>query len=159
MACAYIAAHPARRRRTVFTVHNLAFQGLFPAPTSALLGLPARFMAPDGLEYHQQLSFMKAGLEFADRVTTVSPTYAREIATPEFGCGLDGVIRGRGGDVSGILNGVDARGLGPGHRPRPGGPLRRRASGRQGALQGGAAGRARARRPAPTRRCSASSAG
>jgi starch synthase len=72
-----------------------------------LLGLASRLMSPAGLEYHGQLSFMKAGLKFADRVVTVSPRYAREIATPEFGCGLDGVIRGRGDDVSGILNGID----------------------------------------------------
>jgi starch synthase len=107
MACAYLAAHPPAGAATVFTVHNLAYQGLFPSGDFALLGLPARFMSSVGLEYHQQLSFMKAGLKFARRVTTVSPTYAREIATPEFGFGLDGVIRGRGGDVSGILNGVD----------------------------------------------------
>ena len=107
MACAYIAANPAQRTATVFTVHNLAYQGLFASADFNLLGLPARFMASSGLEYHQQLSFMKAGLKFADRVTTVSPTYAREITTPEFGFGLDGVIRGRGADVSGVLNGVD----------------------------------------------------
>ena len=70
-------------------------------------------MAPSGLEFHGQLSFMKAGLKFADRVTTVSPTYAREIATPEFGCGLDGVVRGRAGHVSGILNGIDPAVWGP----------------------------------------------
>ena len=107
MACAYIDAHPPTTAATVFTVHNLAYQGLFPSGDFALLGLPSRFMAPAGLEYHQQLSFMKAGLKFAQRITTVSPTYAKEIATPEFGFGLDGVIRGRGADVSGVLNGVD----------------------------------------------------
>ena len=107
MACAYVAAHPATRARTVFTVHNLAYQGLFPSDDFRLLGLPSRFMASTGLEYHHQVSFMKAGLKFAGRVTTVSPTYAREIATPEFGCGLDGVIRSRAGAVRGILNGVD----------------------------------------------------
>ncbi len=107
MTCAYVAAHPPTAAATVFTVHNLAYQGLFPSGDFALLGLPSRFMASSGLEYHQQLSFMKAGLKFAQRVTTVSPTYAREIATHEFGFGLDGVIRGRGGDVSGVLNGVD----------------------------------------------------
>ena len=64
-------------------------------------------MSAQALEFHSQLSFMKAGLKFARRVTTVSPTYAVEIATHEFGCGLEGVIRGRGADVSGILNGVD----------------------------------------------------
>ena len=107
MACAYLAAHPLRRAASVFTVHNLEYQGLFPTGDFGLLGLPARFMAPGGLEYYGQLSFMKAGLVFAQRVSTVSPSYAREIATPEFGCGLDGVIRDRGGDVSGVLNGVD----------------------------------------------------
>ena len=107
MSCAYIAAHPPTAVATVFTVHNLAYQGLFPSGDFAMLGLPSRFMASSGLEYHQQLSFMKAGLKFAQRVTTVSPTYAKEIATHEFGFGLDGVIRGRGADVSGVLNGVD----------------------------------------------------
>jgi starch synthase len=109
MSCAYVAAHPPTQVATVFTVHNLAYQGLFPSGDFALLGLPSRFMAASGLEYHQQLSFMKAGLKFAQRVTTVSPTYAAEIATHEFGFGLDGVIRGRGSDVSGVLNGVDGR--------------------------------------------------
>ncbi len=107
MACAYLAAHPSAGAATVFTVHNLAYQGLFPSGDFPLLGLSSRFMASTGLEYHQQVSFMKAGLKFAQRVTTVSPTYAREIATHEFGFGLDGVIRGRGADVSGVLNGVD----------------------------------------------------
>ncbi len=107
MACAYGAAHPGTRARSVFTVHNLAYQGLFPSDDFRLLGLPSRFMASTGLEYHHQLSFMKAGLKFAGRVTTVSPTYAREIATLEFGCGLDGMIRSRAGAVHGILNGVD----------------------------------------------------
>lgn len=107
MACAYMADHPATQAASVYTVHNLAFQGLFPHHDWALLGLSSRFMSPAGLEYHGQLSFMKAGLKFADRVTTVSPSYAREIATHEFGCGLDGVVRGRGAEVSGILNGID----------------------------------------------------
>ncbi len=107
MACAYMAAHPSTSVASVFTVHNLAYQGLFPSADFPLLGLSSRFMASTGLEYHQQLSFMKAGLKFAQRITTVSPTYAREIGTHEFGFGLDGVIRGRGADVSGVLNGVD----------------------------------------------------
>ncbi len=107
MACAYLAAHPGNTVPSVFTVHNLAYQGVFPAGDFAQLGLPPHFMQSHGIEYHGQLSFMKAGLKYARRITTVSPTYAREIATHEFGCGLDGVIRGRGGDVSGILNGVD----------------------------------------------------
>ena len=109
MACAYLRAHPGAGARSVFTIHNLAFQGLFAQEDRALLGLSAAFMSPAGLEYHGQLSFMKAGLKFADRITTVSPTYAGEIATPEFGQGLDGVIRSRQADVSGILNGIDTR--------------------------------------------------
>ncbi len=107
LACAYMAAHPGNTASSVFTVHNLAFQGLFPQQDFAQLGLPLRYMQSHGLEFHGQLSFMKAGLKYAQRVTTVSPTYAGEIATHEFGCGLDGVIRGRGAEVSGILNGVD----------------------------------------------------
>ncbi|MFM7505845.1 MAG: glycogen synthase GlgA [Rubrivivax sp.] len=107
MACAFVAEHLPTRAASVFTVHNLAFQGLFPMHDWPLLGLASRLMSPAGLEYHSQLSFMKAGLKFADRITTVSPNYAEEIATHEFGCGLDGVIRGRGAAVSGILNGID----------------------------------------------------
>ena len=107
MACAYAACHPATRAATVFTIHNLAYQGLFDEGDFHLLGLPSRLMVPVGLEFHGQLSFMKAGLKYADRITTVSPAYAKEIATDAFGCGLDGVIRARGSDVSGILNGVD----------------------------------------------------
>jgi starch synthase len=107
MACAYVASHPVQRVATVFTIHNLAYQGLFPVEDFHLLGLPSRLMVSQGLEFHGSLSFMKAGLKFSQRVTTVSPNYAREIATEEFGCGLDGVIRARGAAVSGILNGVD----------------------------------------------------
>ncbi len=109
LACAYLDHRAATGRASVFTVHNLAFQGLFPMQDAGLLGLPADLMSPAGLEYHGQLSFMKAGLKFADKITTVSPSYAREIATHEFGAGLDGVIRERGADVSGILNGIDER--------------------------------------------------
>jgi starch synthase len=107
LACAYMADHLPTSAASVFTVHNLAFQGLFAHHDWALMGLSSRFMSPAGIEFHGQLSFMKAGLKFADKVTTVSPTYAAEIATHEFGCGLDGVIRSRAGDVSGILNGID----------------------------------------------------
>ncbi len=107
MCCAYLAAHPGPSVASVFTVHNLAYQGLFDASDHHLLGLPARFMEHHALEFHGQLAFMKAGLAYAQRVTTVSPGYAREMATQEFGFGLDGLIRSRGTDVSGILNGVD----------------------------------------------------
>ena len=117
MACAYVAANPAVEASTVFTVHNLAYQGLFPAGDFHLLGLPARMMHATGLEFHHQLSFMKGGLKFADRVTTVSPTYAQEIGTPEHGAGLHGVIQGRAATVSGILNGVDGEVWNPASDP------------------------------------------
>jgi starch synthase len=107
LACAHLADHPATEARSVFTIHNLAYQGLFPMHDWPLLGLASRHMSPAGIEFHGQLNFMKAGLHYANRITTVSPSYAREIATPEFGFGLDGVIRGRDGDVVGILNGID----------------------------------------------------
>ena len=107
MVCAYMAQHPGTAARSVFTVHNLAFQGLFPLRDWPILGLPSEVLSAAGLEFHGQLSFIKAGLSFADQITTVSPTYAREIATHEFGCGLDGVLRSRADHVSGILNGID----------------------------------------------------
>jgi starch synthase len=107
MACAYMADHAGTEASSVFSIHNLAFQGLFPMHDWPLLGLASRLMSPAGLEFHGQLSFMKAGLKFCDRLTTVSPTYAREIATHEFGFGLDGVVRDRSSVVSGIVNGID----------------------------------------------------
>jgi starch synthase len=92
---------------SVFTVHNLAYQGVFAPWHFAELGLPASAFHMNGLEYHGQVSFMKGGLYFADRLTTVSPTYALEIQTPEQGCGLDGLLRQRSSVLSGILNAVD----------------------------------------------------
>ncbi len=91
----------------VFTIHNLAFQGQFPAGLFPALGLPPAAYATDGIEYFGQLGYLKAGLWFADRITTVSPTYAAEILTAEGGMGLDGLLRGRADAVSGILNGID----------------------------------------------------
>ena len=107
MACAYMADPAGTDCASVFTIHNLAFQGLFPMHDWPLLGLASRLMSPAGLEFHGQLSFMKAGLKFAHRITTVSPTYAREITTHEFGHGLDGAIRSRQAALAGILNGID----------------------------------------------------
>ncbi|QFZ82135.1 glycogen synthase GlgA [Variovorax paradoxus] len=95
------------RTGTVFTVHNLAYQGLFAPKHFAELGLPPSAFHMNGLEYHGQVSFMKGGLCFADQLTTVSPTYALEIQTPEQGCGLDGLLRQRSNVLSGILNAVD----------------------------------------------------
>jgi len=107
LAPAYVAARGGERPGTVFTVHNLAYQGQFPAETFADLGLQEHFFAVEGLEFWGDVNFMKAGLHYADRVTTVSPTYAREIQSPAEGCGLDGLLRARAGALTGILNGVD----------------------------------------------------
>lgn len=92
---------------SVYTVHNLAYQGSFSAGQFHQLGLPEVYFQPDGLEFHGTLNFMKAGLHYADRITTVSPTYAREIQHPEQGMGMDGLLRARADVLSGILNGVD----------------------------------------------------
>ncbi|MGF1627830.1 MAG: glycogen synthase GlgA [Kiloniellaceae bacterium] len=92
---------------TLITIHNIAFQGLFPAETMAPLGLPERGFSLAGFEFFGQVGFLKAGLAYADRITTVSPTYARELTTAEFGMGLEGLIAHRRGDLSGILNGID----------------------------------------------------
>jgi starch synthase len=100
---------------SVFTIHNLAYQGIFPPSLFAELGLPDYLFGIDGIEFWGQVSFMKAGLQAADRITTVSPTYAREILEPEQGCGLDGLLRVRAAVVSGILNGVDYDVWSPSH--------------------------------------------
>lgn len=92
---------------TLLTVHNLAFQGLFPSTTRAALRLPAAALDVDALEYWGQLSFLKAGVQFCTRLSTVSPTYAREILGPHEGMGFDGLLRARAHHLSGIVNGVD----------------------------------------------------
>jgi starch synthase len=107
LAPAYLNYDGGARPGTVLTVHNLAFQGHFPAALLGELGLPARALAIDGVEYFKGVGFLKAGLQFADRITTVSPTYAREIMTPEFGMALDGLLRARADVVEGIVNGID----------------------------------------------------
>ncbi len=97
------------RPGTVFTIHNLAYQGLFSHETFRALGLPDSLWHMDKLEFFDQLSFIKGGLAFCDRITTVSPGYALEVQTPEFGNGLDGLLRHRKHVLTGILNGIDAR--------------------------------------------------
>ena len=92
---------------SVYTVHNLAYQGIFSNWSFGALGLPDYLFNLYGLEYHGQVSFMKAGLYYADKLTTVSPTYAREIQQAEQGCGLDGLLASRSHDLHGIMNGVD----------------------------------------------------
>jgi starch synthase len=114
LAAAYLTA-AGSHIPTIFTVHNLAFQGLFPAALFPELALPPGFFAIDGLEFYGLVSFMKAGLFYSDRLTTVSPTYAREIQTPAFGAGLDGLLRSRASGLTGILNGVDPMTWNPRH--------------------------------------------
>ena len=111
LAPAYLAFSRERQRQrvaSVYTVHNLAYQGVFAPQHFHELGLPDAAFSINGLEFYGQISFMKAGLYYADRITTVSPTYAQEIQTPEQGCGLDGLLRARRDALSGILNAVDA---------------------------------------------------
>jgi starch synthase len=104
--------------RSVFTIHNIAYQGIFPAEKMPLTGLdPASFYHPEGLEYWGRVSLLKAGLGYADALTTVSPTYARELLTPEFGMGMDGLLTRRRDVLSGIMNGADYGTWNPGTDP------------------------------------------
>ena len=97
------------RTATVTTIHNLGYQGLFPPETLPELGLDPTLFHMEGLEYYGQLSFLKGGLFFSDLITTVSPSYCREIQTPEFGHGFDGILRSRSDLLVGILNGIDCQ--------------------------------------------------
>jgi len=101
------AAAAGTRPSSVVTIHNIAFQGRFDAALFQALGLPAEAWSVDGVEYYGGIGYLKAGLACADAITTVSPTYAREIREAEFGMGLEGLIVARAGDVHGILNGID----------------------------------------------------
>ncbi len=120
-----VAPHE-RTAASVLTIHNLAFQGVFPMGSADLLGIPHDWRGLDGVEFWGQLSMLKAGLQFADAITTVSPTYAREIQTEQHGVGLDGVLRARAGRLHGILNGIDRKTWNPAtdallpHHFRPG---------------------------------------
>lgn len=93
--------------RSLFTIHNIAYQGMYGPEVMKLTGLPGWLLNPAQLEFHGHLNFLKAGIVFADAVNTVSPTYAREITTPDYGCGLDGLLRGVSQKLSGIVNGCD----------------------------------------------------
>lgn len=99
---------------SVVTIHNILFQGLFPMDTADALGVPWDWRGIEGVEFYGHLSMLKAGLQFADAITTVSPTYAREIQTREAGVGLDGVLRSRADRLTGILNGIDTAVWSPG---------------------------------------------
>ena len=107
LAPAYLHYADGPRPGTAVTIHNIAFQGHFPVSIFGELGLPARALAIDGVEYFGGVGYLKAGLQLSDRITTVSPTYAREIMTPEFGNALDGLLRARARVVQGIVNGID----------------------------------------------------
>lgn len=103
--------------KTVLTLHNVAFQGIYPLEMASGLGIRDRYCAPDALEYWGQMNFLKAGIQFSDRITVVSHNYAREILTPRFGCGLQDILAARQDDVVAIPNGIDTELWDPRHDP------------------------------------------
>lgn len=107
LTAAYLAENPAHTAKSVFTIHNLAFRGLFPFGESDDLGFSRRMGFPHQFEFFGNFSFLKAGLVFSNRITTVSPTYAKEVLTDAMGFGMQGVLKSRSKDFSGILNGLD----------------------------------------------------
>ncbi len=114
------AMHPPADRvrpRRVMTIHNLAFQGLFPSSVVGELDLPPEQFVPDGYEFWGQVGFLKAGIAVADQITTVSPHYAQEILRPEAGWGLDGMLRSRQARLTGIVNGIDGQVWNPASDP------------------------------------------
>ncbi len=115
LAVAIVATARPRpaRPRTVFTIHNLAYQGVFDGKVFPYTGLPEDTYTMGGVEFYGDVGYLKAGLVYADALTTVSPTYSREITTPELGRGLDGVLRSRGSRLRGILNGIDSKSWDP----------------------------------------------
>jgi starch synthase len=119
LASAYLrfAALPTERCPTLFTIHNLAYQGAWPPEWVTRLGLPAESYSSDGIEFHGRMSFLKAALYYSDAITTVSPTYAREIQSEALGFGLDGLLRWRRDVLSGILNGIDTKEWNPATDP------------------------------------------
>ncbi len=114
---AYVKYGPSSTLKTVMTVHNMAFQGTFGADIFGQLRLPPHAFSVEGVEYYGGVGYLKAGVECADVVTTVSPTYAAEIRTPDFGMGLDGLLRNRSETVFGVLNGIDMDAWNPASDP------------------------------------------
>jgi starch synthase len=106
-----------QRTRSVFTIHNLAYQGVFPKEDYSKLGLASSLLSEKGCEQDNKINFLKAGIVFSDRITTVSARYAREIQTEEFGCGLENVLKRKRDDLTGILNGLDYDLWDPGKDP------------------------------------------
>jgi len=117
LAPVYLRDEPGRAAAAM-TIHNISFQGNYDAALLASLELPPAAFALEGVEFHGRLSFLKGGIAYADAVTTVSPTYAREIQTPELGFGLDGLLRHRRAALTGILNGIDTRAWDPANDAR-----------------------------------------
>jgi starch synthase len=109
--------HGDTRPRSVFTIHNAAFAGRFSFDAVRDLSLPPHACSVDGAEFYGDFSFLKAGIRYADKISAVSPTYAREICTPEYGCGFDGLLRARRSDLVGIMNGIDDRLWDPANDP------------------------------------------
>lgn len=103
---AYLHSHPGEKAATLMTIHNLAFQGIFPPGSAVQLGLPPDSFDINGVEYYGNLSFLKAGLYYADHITTVSPNYAEEIQTEPLGFGLQGLLASRSSNITGIINGI-----------------------------------------------------
>jgi len=107
LAPVYLNFAPGAHARTMVTIHNLAFQGVFPPQAAARLSLPPQAFAIEGVEYYGNLSFLKGALQFSDRMTTVSPSYAAEIQQEPLGMGMQGLLARRSGVLKGILNGID----------------------------------------------------
>jgi starch synthase len=105
------------RTATVFTIHNIAYQGLFKKEKFSLTGLPPEMYNPEGIEFWERINLMKAGIVYADAINTVSQKYSEEIQNPEYGYGLEGILRKRRKDLYGILNGVDYQDWDPSHDP------------------------------------------
>ena len=117
LAPVYLKMAGRQTPRTIITIHNIAFQGRFGPQVLAQLQLKTDWFHPEGLEFHGDLSFLKGALVFSDQITTVSPTYAREILTPEFGLGLEGVLQSRADVLCGLLNGIDTEAWNPAEDP------------------------------------------
>ncbi|ADR33930.1 glycogen/starch synthase, ADP-glucose type [Sulfuricurvum kujiense DSM 16994] len=108
LAALFVKEDPSVKTKIVYTIHNLAYQGVFPPSVMGQIGLNERYFTMDALEFYDQVNFMKAGIAYADAVTTVSPTYAKEILTAEFGCGLEGFLHLHRRKLRGIVNGIDS---------------------------------------------------
>lgn len=104
---------PQIKTKTLFTIHNLAYQGVFEKKALSRVGINETYFHMDSLEFYGQVNFMKAGIAYADKITTVSPTYAKEVLTAEFGCGLEGFLQHHSAKLTGIVNGIDIEHFSP----------------------------------------------